>query len=62
MQQIVSIVVTYNAMQWIDKCLRSLLNGNLTSSIIIVDNGSSDQTVEHIKKTYPEVKIVEARV
>ena len=46
------IIVTYNAMQWIDQCLGSVLKSTMKSDIFIVDNGSSDGTQEYIKHHY----------
>lgn len=42
------IIVTYNAMPWIDHCLQS--TGNY--AVIVVDNASTDQTVFHIQSNY----------
>jgi GT2 family glycosyltransferase len=60
MGKIVSIVVSYNAMSWLDKCLGSLLPGGAGDQVIVVDNDSSDGTVAHIKKYFPRVKVIEA--
>lgn len=49
------IIVTYNGMQWLSKCLKS----TIPYPVIIVDNDSSDGTVEFIKKSYPKVKLFE---
>ena len=47
------VVVTYNAMQWLPKCLESTKPYN----VIIVDNNSQDNTIKYIEKEYPEVKL-----
>jgi len=52
------IIVTYNGMQWIDKCLSSLQNQEIVSDIIIIDNGSEDGTISRIKNNYPEVRLI----
>ena len=49
------VIVTYNAMQWADRCLNSLKASSITPDIFIVDNGSTDGTQEYIKKNYPSV-------
>lgn len=51
--RILVIVVTYNAMKWIDRCLGSLINTTIPCDVIVVDNGSTDKTQEYIKKHYP---------
>ncbi|TVZ53386.1 glycosyltransferase family 2 protein [Dokdonia sp. Hel_I_53] len=48
------IIVTYNAMQWIEKCLASI---PVTYPIVIIDNNSSDSTLKFIETHHPRVKI-----
>lgn len=43
-----AIIVTYNAMRWIDKCLDSLLTSTIPVDIFVKDNGSTDGTIDHI--------------
>ncbi|WP_286760402.1 glycosyltransferase family 2 protein [Salegentibacter sp. UBA1130] len=45
------IIVTYNSMPWIEKCLSSLKNFR----VIVVDNNSSDNTVQFLKNQYPRI-------
>ena len=49
------VIVTYNGMPWIQKCLESCG----TFPVIVVDNGSTDATVSYIKEHFPQVQIVE---
>lgn len=49
------IIVTYNAMAWIDRCLTSLRQSTIESVPVVIDNASSDGSVEYIRKNYPEV-------
>ncbi len=53
------VVVTYNSAKVIEKCLKSLeLSGTSTSSVMIVDNNSSDETVSIVRGQYPNVQIL----
>ena len=52
---IYTIIVTYNAMPWIDRCLTSLWQSTIKSVPVVIDNASSDGSVEYIRKNYPEV-------
>ena len=52
------IVVTYNGMQWIDKCFSSLLNSSIPLHIIAVDNASTDATCAFIKDKYVDVELI----
>ena len=51
------VIVTYNAMKWIDKCLRSLEKSTFPNDVYIIDNGSSDGTYAYIVERYPQVRI-----
>ena len=55
MKELLVIIVTYNAMKWIDTCIRSVLLSSFHADIFIVDNGSKDGTIRHIKEKYPQV-------
>jgi Predicted glycosyltransferases len=48
------IIVTYNAMAWIDKCLTSSYEQGLPTDVFVVDNGSTDGTQDYIKTNFPE--------
>ncbi|MDI6896843.1 glycosyltransferase family 2 protein [Methanocella conradii] len=54
------IVVNYNGRAFLDKCLGSLRRQSYPSmEVLLVDNGSSDGSVEFARKKYPEVKVIE---
>lgn len=55
MKELLVIIVTYNAMKWIDTCIRSVLSSSFHADIFIVDNGSKDGTIRHIKEKYTQV-------
>lgn len=55
--KIFTIIVTYNAMKWIDRCLQSLQASSLPTEIVVVDNGSQDETVAHIGSHYQQVHL-----
>lgn len=50
MKRILTIVVTYNGIGWVDRCL-----GSVEGDVFVVDNGSHDGTPEYIKTHYPSV-------
>jgi N-acetylglucosaminyl-diphospho-decaprenol L-rhamnosyltransferase len=50
-----AIVVTFNALPWIEPCLRSVRGCEL----IVVDNGSSDGTTELVRERFPEARLIE---
>lgn len=52
------IVTTYNSENYIDNCIQSLLNQNLTNvEVIVVDDASQDRTVK-ILQQYPEIIVI----
>jgi len=59
--KVLVIVVTYNALQWIDRCLASLLNSTIPVDCIVIDNMSTDDTVKYIKKSYKWVHLVSSK-
>jgi len=48
------VIVAYNALPWIDRCLQS--TGNYP--VVVVDNASTDETVSHIQYNYPKVTLL----
>ncbi len=59
--KVLVIIITYNAMNWIDKCLSSVQNSSCDADLYIVDNASSDDSVAYIKEHYPEAILVESK-
>ncbi|RLF84059.1 glycosyltransferase family 2 protein, partial [Thermococci archaeon] len=53
------IIVTYNHKKYMKACLTSVLDNN-PLEVIIVDNGSTDRTVELIQKEFPQVKLIKS--
>lgn len=60
MPKIACIVVTYNGEQYIEKCLSSLYKNSCDKEIIVVDNGSKDETIKIIKEKFLNVNLIEA--
>lgn len=60
-RNIFCIIVTYNAMKWVDKCLQSLQASSVGVNIVVVDNCSKDSTTTYIRTHYPEVHLIENR-
>lgn len=60
MQKVSVIIPNYNGEQYIRSCLDSLRAQTMKDvPVIVVDNGSKDQSVQIIRKEYPEVKLLE---
>ncbi|SEP54852.1 glycosyltransferase family 2 protein [Flavobacterium urocaniciphilum] len=53
--KVITVIVTYNGTRWIEKCLQNIVN---QCEVIVVDNNSTDNTVELITKKFPQVQIL----
>lgn len=58
--KILVIIVTYNAMQWAERCFDSLRKSSHRPDIFVVDNGSTDGTQSFIQAHYPEVMFLQS--
>jgi GT2 family glycosyltransferase len=54
--RVAAVVVTYDALPWIERCLDSL--GGVET--LVVDHGSTDGTVALVRERYPGVRVLEA--
>ena len=57
-KKIAVVIVTFNGEIWIKKNLNSLLNSNYPIDIIIVDNASTDETINIIKE-FSTIKLIQ---
>ena len=55
MADISVVVVTFNGLPWVERCLESV-RGHET---IVVDHGSTDGTVELVRDRFPTVRLIE---
>lgn len=61
MNKVLVIVVTYNAMQWVDRCLNSIFSSSIPLDVYIVDNGSTDGSQDYIKSHYSTILFYQSR-
>jgi GT2 family glycosyltransferase len=54
------IIVSWNCRDRLDDCLRSIEQApdQVSREVVIVDNGSQDGTPEHVRKHWPQVRLV----
>lgn len=56
------IIVNYNTVDLLVRCLDSVASqSNVNSEVIVVDNASRDNSIEEISKNYPWVKLIASR-
>lgn len=56
---ILVVVVTYNALKWAERCFSSIRESSIPLDCIVIDNKSSDGTVDFIKTNYPEIIVLQ---
>lgn len=54
------IIVTFNPKSWIQKCLKSIISNSYPCEIIIVDNGSTDGSIEIIKSEFTKALLIQS--
>ena len=60
MYKISVIVLNWNGLQFLEACLSSLRKQTFREfETIVVDNGSTDQSVAYVRNNFPEVRLVE---
>jgi len=54
-------IVNWNVRDYLDRCLRSIkeTTAPLSCQIIVVDNASSDNSLDMLKQKYPNIKLIE---
>ena len=53
------IVVVYNGSHWIEKMLKSIINSSKKVSIIVVDNASTDDSLQKLA-SFPEIHLIKS--
>ncbi len=55
-ERVAAVVVTYDALPWIERCLDSLRG----VETVVVDHGSTDGTPAFVRERYPRARLLEA--
>src|SRR3990172_1892532 len=56
------VIVSWNSGEFLPACLESIYKQKeLSLEIILVDNHSSDQSIERVKSRYPDVRLIANR-
>ena len=42
--KVLTVIVTYNGIKWLDRGLHSLRTSSILTDVILIDNGSTDGT------------------
>ena len=60
-KKVTIVIVSYNVCRLLDECLTSVRKAleGVDGEIFVVDNHSSDHTIEQLQPRYPEVNFVD---
>jgi GT2 family glycosyltransferase len=59
-QSVYAVVVTFNGVSWLEKCLSSLETSGFPVTTIVVDNASTDGTPELVREKFPGVNLIQS--
>lgn len=55
------VIVTYNSRRYLKSCIESIMKQDYPFEIIIVDNCSTDGTIEFMRENFPSIKLIESK-
>lgn len=53
MRRLLVVVVCYNGMRWLERCLDSVESSSVKADLFVFDNGSSDGSADFVSGRYP---------
>ena len=57
--KVLVIIVSFNGEDWIEQCLNSLAQSRIPLQILVIDNASTDRTIEIITNKFCTVKLLQ---
>ena len=60
-KNIVSVIITFNSIKWIEKVINSLRKSSSSTDIVIIDNGSIDGTIDFIENNHPSIILIKSK-
>ena len=59
MQSLSVVLLNYNGKTYLEKFLPSVVKYSATNEVVVVDNGSTDDSVDFLKANFPKIKLIE---
>jgi len=61
MNKVLVIIVSFNGMKWIERCLCSLALSSMKADAMVIDNASTDGTPDWIESNFPKEEVLLVR-
>ena len=58
MNRLLVIIAVYNGMQWLGRCLDSVVSSSMDADLFVCDNASTDGSADFVEKDYPGAHLV----
>ena len=62
MSRLLVIIVTYNGMRWLERCLSSVASCTVPADMYIFDIGSTDGSADYVGNNYPSARLIRSEV
>lgn len=59
MEQVAIVILNYNGKHFLEKFLPSVIQYSQKHQIVIADNHSSDESIQFLQETYPEITLIQ---
>ena len=56
--RVLTIIITHNGSKWIQKTIEAVQNSDFKYEILVIDNASSDNSLERIKSNFEDVELI----
>lgn len=56
-KKVYAIIVVYNGLSWLEKCIGSLRSSSIPINILVIDNGSTDGSIEYITANFVDIEL-----
>jgi len=58
MAKIGVVILNYNGVGWFEKFLKGVIENSPKAEVVVIDNASTDNSVEYLKNNFPEVRLI----
>jgi GT2 family glycosyltransferase len=58
-QKVAVVILNFNGKHFLEKFLPGIIHYSIPHSVIIADNGSTDDSLDFLNKNYPQIRIIE---